>query len=778
MGRLVRYLKAIILVGLLSVSHVSYGQSAQDFVKAFETYQTQFPSQQLQLIFNQSKYSPGDTVFFKAYLFKGDHALWKGAQIVEANLISPKGKSVMSLSFKTENGVGYNQFTLSSELEAGFYTVLAFTNWMKNFGLESMFQQSVEVVADNAISRVLKPIILGIEGGSLIDEVPANIVVKSANSGETISLFNESEFLIDSISTDLNGFGRLRFVPSIDQKYFIRNSEGERVSLIDVEPFGFTISISFVSEELIRLRVLGKPLANQGGQLNLIMSSNDRIYHSQAVDSSEPFQILVDRKTLSPGTHDVSLIDSKGILVSSREFFVAQSSDISVNLEIDGNPITPRAAVKVEVNLADASGAPIAGEFSLSVTNGSVLYNENQAPLEYMLNLPNWQEINFEEDLSTDQVFNTIDNQLILNPKPIDWEAVLSKRNTLPDFDYTSMFQLNGRAYNAKTNEPLTPNTTLMFYLQKDLMRYEVSLGYEGRFYLNVLDVFGEDEILVMAETENGEEILDVNIEWQEKGIREFPIPPKFKVSGEQDNYAYYRLKDAKIKNSFGFFSSSEDLDSLAESQRSRAPQVAILETDYSMKVDDFFLFPTMSQFMKETVRPLRVGSRGNEEIVRVKFLEPGTTGDPLYIIDGIATKNTAFFLSLNPTDLQTIEVIKYPKKLSRFGLMAKNGIVIVNSKVGDKREPLNPENIIQGLNSPIGLKALDKHWADHSVQPEFRSTLYWAPTIKTDEKGKAVISFYTSDDATPLQIRIDGIANGKSFSFNQTLKTSENANN
>ena len=148
-------------------------------------------------------------------------------------------------------------------------------------------------------------------------------------------------------------------------------------------------------------------------------------------------------------------------------------------------------------------------------------------------------------------------------------------------------------------------------------------------------------------------------------------------------------------------------------------------------------------------------------------------TGDPVYIIDGIATKNTAFFLSLKPSDLLTVKVVKDPHKLERFGLMGKNGIVIVQTRKGNAREPLDdPSKLIEGLNRSVSFKARDHSGAEDAHRPDFRSSVYWNPSVKTDSNGKASVDFFCSDDIGKLSIRIDGLTTeGKPFSAGQDLE-------
>jgi hypothetical protein len=102
-------------------------------------------------------------------------------------------------------------------------------------------------------------------------------------------------------------------------------------------------------------------------------------------------------------------------------------------------------------------------------------------------------------------------------------------------------------------------------------------------------------------------------------------------------------------------------------------------------------LFPTIEELIREIVPSMFIRKSGKRIIVRVSLLSPLiSTQDPVYIIDGIATKNSEFFLSLDPSEIVTIKLINDSKKLLPLGLLGKNGIVIVKTKSGDRREPLD----------------------------------------------------------------------------------------
>jgi TonB-linked SusC/RagA family outer membrane protein len=72
-------------------------------------------------------------------------------------------------------------------------------------------------------------------------------------------------------------------------------------------------------------------------------------------------------------------------------------------------------------------------------------------------------------------------------------------------------------------------------------------------------------------------------------------------------------------------------------------------------------------------------------EASRILIRGANTLGnnDPLYIIDGVPTKRSQVFQSLNPTAIQSIQVLKDASSASIYGARASNGVIIVTTKNG-----------------------------------------------------------------------------------------------
>lgn len=65
------------------------------------------------------------------------------------------------------------------------------------------------------------------------------------------------------------------------------------------------------------------------------------------------------------------------------------------------------------------------------------------------------------------------------------------------------------------------------------------------------------------------------------------------------------------------------------------------------------------------------------------------TLGDnsPLYVIDGVPTKRSEVFASLNPESIESIQVLKDASASSLYGSRAGNGVIVVSTKSGGKKD-------------------------------------------------------------------------------------------
>jgi hypothetical protein len=190
-----------------------------------------------------------------------------------------------------------------------------------------------------------------------------------------------------------------------------------------------------------------------------------------------------------------------------------------------------------------------------------------------------------------------------------------------------------------------------------------------------------------------------------------------------------------------------------------------------------------MAEFLQEAVPFVRYKKRGDKETVRMAYRYEKTLkvfkNDPVYIIDGFMTRNTAYFLSLKPDELLYIKVLNNPNKLMQLGKLGENAIIFVESKKGDLYKPIQYESTfpITGLSRPVEFFEFD-HRDDktNARVPDLRSTLFWKPMVET-KSGAAEFNFFASDDIGPMKVVVTGFTkDGRMFSAEKEITVEFNA--
>jgi TonB-linked SusC/RagA family outer membrane protein len=111
----------------------------------------------------------------------------------------------------------------------------------------------------------------------------------------------------------------------------------------------------------------------------------------------------------------------------------------------------------------------------------------------------------------------------------------------------------------------------------------------------------------------------------------------------------------------------------------------------------------------------------------RILIRGVNTLGDPnpLYIIDGVPTKRPEVFQSLNPGSIESVQVLKDASASSIYGARASNGVIIVTTNNGSKK---NGEISIQ-YNSNVSIQS-EKNQRFKMVNAEDRGKILWQASV------------------------------------------------
>lgn len=122
-------------------------------------------------------------------------------------------------------------------------------------------------------------------------------------------------------------------------------------------------------------------------------------------------------------------------------------------------------------------------------------------------------------------------------------------------------------------------------------------------------------------------------------------------------------------------------------------------------------------------------GSPGASPVVRIRGYGTGNSNDPLYIIDGVQTDDPSILNSINPADIQQMNVLK-DGAAAIYGARASNGVVIVTTKSG-------------GYNLDTAKVSLDMYTG-------FSTPTNVPELLNTQEHGQMIWQSILNDGGTP----------------------------
>lgn len=94
-------------------------------------------------------------------------------------------------------------------------------------------------------------------------------------------------------------------------------------------------------------------------------------------------------------------------------------------------------------------------------------------------------------------------------------------------------------------------------------------------------------------------------------------------------------------------------------------------------------------------------GSPGDGTAIRIRGFNSLGNNDPLIVIDGVPTRDT-YLNSINPNDIESIQVLKDAASSTIYGARASNGVIVITTKKGKPGKTKVSYNGYYGTQNPV----------------------------------------------------------------------------
>lgn len=758
--------KALILLLLLPFQILAQ-QFAADLQKQLDAYYQSYIPLKVHVFTNQPEYAAGDTIFFKVNLVTAQgHRPVRGKSILSAALLNANEEKILLNGFSVNDGQGSNQMILPRTLPHGDYHLTVWSDWMtENKSLQ--YRKLIRIGTGLGV-RKSKKLFASPEGGNLIHGLNTRVVAMGEPS--TQGSLNENGIQILQFTIGADGTSSFYLTPKKNFHYELVAGE-DRFPLPEIKEDGIGILVtSMPSKNSTRVYLTAPEQSDYRNKtFHLIVSMQGIIYQSTDIvfKNQSYFALEVPMQKLPQGIAQVTLLDDQRNAIVERLIYNSQDQTIATSLTLSKNQFNTRERIDLKINTSEGS-VPVRSKIALTTFNTTLTPVDTTTKGSMQTDLFLHGDTGFETfSFSTEDNASTIDNKLILSKwARFDWKN-LSKRSD--NAYYSQYMRFSGRAFDIETNKPVPDSTKITFFMHKNVNTYQTYTNEEGEFTLHMLfEFYDTDEVYYRVEQKrkllpNAKVI-----------ISESRVVSQESANQEKSITSYNTLFDKRkmINESYDYHTNAsrsfvpEEVEPLIEEE--------IFGPDITIKLEDYHLFPTMIETLREIIpfsQHRRI--RGND-VVRIFNADTDLywEAEPVYVIDGVMTDDTDYFLSLAPADIATIKIVHTADKLRTFGTIGNGGMVIVDTKIPDNHKNVHRSVrsfTLHGLNQPLTRGTISHNANPRSRIPDLRTNLAWLPAIETNGNGEAAVSFYTSDVPGKYRIEGEGItSDGKLFSFQQ----------
>jgi TonB-dependent SusC/RagA subfamily outer membrane receptor len=217
-------------------------------------------------------------------------------------------------------------------------------------------------------------------------------------------------------------------------------------------------------------------------------------------------------------------------------------------------------------------------------------------------------------------------------------------------------------------------------------------------------------------------------------------------TSSERDNRAYRLARSEEAREAY------KAEQEQYENERKEAGTI-YGEPDFVLRSKDF---PSGSHDILEVMKGRVPGMniQGDEIIIRGPSSIMGSN-QPLFLIDGVPTRDIGSVRSIPVEEIDRVEVLKGANS-AIFGMRGGNGVIAIYTKRGHFMKKGVVEFDMLGYHRP---RIFYQPKYQPGSEPQHNYTLLWLPALVTDKLGKARIVFAKPQISGDYRFIIQGIS-------------------
>ena len=716
---------------------------------------------------DKSLVAKDEPVFFKAYILTGPNNLRVNvSNVLIVDLIDSKGEAILTQYHMIKSGTTGGSLIIPKKLADGNYFLRAYTRWMKNYG-ESFFYSKRLVISDEGkdYSEATLPVskvTFHPEGGHLINSLANRVIIRATTENGTPTelqgtIVNKSGSIRMPISKYGEGLFSATYTPRSKEVYQLKTSEGRTYDLPMALDEGYQMSVNNLdSSKIIIIIKASNTSKNNVLHLKGEMAGVTYFKKNLTIDEGE-VKLDILKKDIPHGIMKISLFDKNQVWASR---FVNIEGDNRLQLEIfslEKNKEENEIAIKLVVK--DSLGNPVQTKLSLSARS---LRNESAFQREQLQEEHFWATSSKERKREV-RFLNDI-RMMATNGGSFDLSSTLSERKI--KYPFQKGLELYGYAYDLNNKLLKNKEIQVIAGTKESVLVKEEQTDANGMLRLTDLNLTGENEMVFRTKGEDSKSRLvkflqidnptddaqEINKRANRK--RDSKKPLQRSVWQPIDTTGLIELDEVDVKD-----------DRIKK--RASAPVFGIKARQGRVVIQDpkrpKSIFELLINIPGITVsgnpNSPNIGSSG--EVFGNAPTQSGSTLDqpgPLWVVDGMMLENSNVFQTswgLTENDIERIEFISpYNSDASMWGSRADKGVFLIYTRNGSDIDYFSRKDgqfTFKGYHKSIDYISYKSKLLRRSRKDQV--TLFWDPSLKTDENGEAIVRFKTPFDFDNIEV-------------------------
>lgn len=771
-------------------------------------------------------YAPGENIWFSAYLLNAqNNALVTTSNTLYVTLKSKNHSNQDSLVLKRiirmDNGRGFGDFSLADSIPAGLYKLSAWTNWMRNFGNEFVFEKDIQVLDNGKIvakadknlpkakgvtpqytSAVTKENIYFFpEGGSLIDSVMALVAFKAVDDlAKPIdfegAVYDSKGESVTEISSKA-GLGIFMLQPLLNENYIAKGtfSNGKTFTYPLPKALATGIGLHVIEKDSLFNFIISTNTKSQNiGKYGVILlkSKGKVILKKEFQFQNIQTLIRISKKDLPNGITTATIFDQSGKPQSERLVYVENHQQLKLNITTDKAFYRPKEEIQVNLKITDVKNSPVKGFLSFVAVDSS-LADLNRINIASYLQLSSEIKGTIE---NPQQYFNKQNpnrfKQLDLLLLTQGWREYLWRRladttlkiSHIPEKGIT----LSGSVKHNFSEKPIAnANVSLFANGATGDKLFATQTDSLGKYYIDGLKFFGKQTLRLNSVSGKGKNVGWIILDSLFK-TKPYQVEAKTVEQIVANNKASEILRRSIQAKKL----SLSDTILLNEIKVTDDKNVRLFDrvaSTFGYKPEDFTVTPkdydytNLMHYILHKSSQAREFTNPEDGISRLVFPYMGknfqprfvinnkelpfTDNDPQYMRDDYY--NTYLTLPMNKVERV---VIKHLLSSAQLSLSEETGMsqstaaddifVIYLYLKPNALVKTKPNAILEELDGYYQAKTFyqPKLSADNPA-PDERTTIFWNPYIITNENGEAKVNFRNPSSKTKIRLIIEGVGEG-----------------